>query len=136
MVILRNDGNGNFSLVDPDTIGIIHRAYSGITTGAIDNDGDLDMVVVGLDGDGDTIGHLYRNAGAGTFSFLRSFNGIDGYMGAFADLDHDGDIDVGDDFLDRSLDGQSGPLMTGFRRHEPRMLREHQIFRLRPTVVR
>ena len=100
MVILRNDGNGNFSLVDPDTIGIIHRAYSGITTGDIDNDGDLDMVVVGLDAAGDTIGHLYRNIGAGTFSFLRSFNGIDGYMGGFADLDHDGDLDLafaGDD---------------------------------------
>ena len=100
MIILKNDGAGNFSLVDPDAIGIIHRAYSGITTGDIDNDGDLDMVVVGLDSAGDTIGHLYRNIGAGTFSFLRSFNGIDGYMGAFADLDHDGDIDLafaGDD---------------------------------------
>ena len=102
LVILSNDGAGHFTLVDPDAIGIGHRAFSGITMGDIDNDGDLDMVLVGLDAAGETIGHLYRNLGAGTFAHLRDFTAIDGYMGGFADLDHDGDLDLafaGDDLV-------------------------------------
>ena len=99
LVILRNGVNG-FTLVDPAEIGIRHRAYSGVTTADIDNDGDFDMLLVGLDAAGETIGHLYRNHGSGTFGYLRSYLDIDGYMGAFADLDHDGDLDLvfaGDD---------------------------------------
>ncbi len=99
LVVLRNGGNG-FTLVDPGAIGITHRAYGGVTTADIDNDGDLDLLIVGLDAGGETIGHLYRNLGGGTFSYLRSFMDIDGYMGAFADLDHDSDVDLvfaGDD---------------------------------------
>ena len=97
--ILRNDGAGNFSVVDPDSIGIIHDAFSGITAADIDNDGDLDLLLVGLDGT-ETIGFLYRNTGQGMFSFIRAFSDIDGYMGGFADLDNDGDLDLvfaGDD---------------------------------------
>ena len=114
MIILRNDGAGGFTLVDPTGIGIEHRAYSGITMGDIDNDGDLDMAIVGLDAAGETVGHLYRNVGAGTFTHLRDFTGIDGYMAAFADLDHDGDVDLafaGDDLI--YLNGGSGTFSAG-----------------------
>ena len=98
--VLRNDGSGNFSSVDPDSIGIMHDAFSGVTPADIDNDGDLELLLVGLDSRGETIGHLYRNLGAGTFRHLRDFTNIDGYMGGFADLDNDGDLDLvfaGDD---------------------------------------
>lgn len=113
MIILNNDGSGNFSLVDPGARGIIHRAYSGVTMADIDNDSDLDMVVVGLDSTGQTIGHLYRNIGAGSFTLVRNFNGIDGYMGGFVDFDHDGDLDLafaGDDrvYLNEGL-GEFSP---------------------------
>lgn len=102
LVILRNDGAGNFSLVDPEAIGINHRAFSGATTADIDADGDLDMLLVGLDSSGETVAHLYRNLGVGTFEFLQHFSNIDGYMGGFADLDHDSDLDLvfaGDDLV-------------------------------------
>ncbi len=102
LVILRNNGTGEFSLVDPGSVGITHRAYSGVTSADIDNDSDLDMLLVGLDSSGDTIGHLYRNVGSGTFGFVRSFINIDGYMGGFSDLDNDGDLDLvfaGDDVV-------------------------------------
>ena len=102
LVILRNNGTGAFTLVDPDSVGITHQAYSGVTSADIDNDSDLDMLLVGLDSSGDTIGHLYRNIGSGTFAFARSFIDIDGYMGGFSDLDNDGDLDLvfaGDDVV-------------------------------------
>lgn len=97
--ILRNDGSGTFRAVDPDAVGIGRDAYSGVTAADVDNDGDVDLLLVGLAG-GDTIGYLYRNLGGGRFAFTRAFTGIDGYMGGFADLDHDGDLDLvfaGDD---------------------------------------
>ena len=102
LVILRNAGNGDFTLVDPGTIGVTHRSYAGATMGDIDTDGDLDMLLVGLDAAGRRVGHLYRNLGTGTFGHLRDFTDIDGYMGGFADLDHDSDLDLvfaGDDLV-------------------------------------
>ncbi len=114
LVILNNDGTGTFSLVDPDTIGITHRAFGGVTMADIDDDSDLDALLVGLDSSGDTVGHLYRNLGAGTFEFLRSFTSIDGYMGGFADLDHDGDVDLafaGDNLI--YLNDGAGTFSTG-----------------------
>jgi len=89
--ILGNDGAGdNFRKIDPDSIGIRHRAYGGVTTGDIDNDGDLDMILV----DAAESGHLYLNNGDGKFVFLRSFSRVDGYMAGLADLDNDTDLDL------------------------------------------
>lgn len=110
LVVLRNRGRGEFALVDPDAIGIRHRAYSGITTADVDNDGDLDMLLVGLDAAGETVGHLYRNRGGGVFEHVRDFLDVDGYMGGFADLDNDGDLDLafaGDDLVHLN-DGDGG----------------------------
>lgn len=107
--LLRNDGSGTFSAVDPDAVGIGRDAYSGVTAADVDSDGDVDLLLVGLAG-GDTVGHLYRNLGRGRFAFARTFTGIDGYMGGFADLDHDGDLDLvfaGDD-VSYLNDGRGG----------------------------
>lgn len=89
--ILRNNGGINrFTKMTPASLGIMHRAYGGVTTGDIDNDGDLDMILV----DAGENGHLYRNQGDGRFSFVRSFNRVDGYMAGLADLDNDMDLDL------------------------------------------
>ena len=100
LVVLRNEGRGEFTLVDPDAIGISHRAYSGVTMADMDSDGDLDMLLVDVDGSGDTVGHLYRNRGGGVFGHVSDFRDVDGFMGGFADLDNDSDLDLvfaGDD---------------------------------------
>jgi hypothetical protein len=89
--ILRNDGRlDHFTKIDPASIGINHRAYGGVTTGDIDNDGDLDIILV----DVRESGHLYFNNGYGKFTFVRSFPKVDVYMAGFADLDNDADIDL------------------------------------------
>ncbi len=96
--VLQNDGTGHFSLIPPDSIGIMHPGREGVTFGDIDNDGDLDLLLVG-----DVTGvfaYLYKNNGDGTFTFHHTFENIKGYMGGFADVDNDGDLDLifaGDD---------------------------------------
>ena len=104
--ILRNRGNGIFDLVDPDdilfpkvqiratTAGVEYtcQAGDGISMGDVDNDGDLDMLLVTFDAEK---AYLYFNRGDGTFSLGdQSWKGVEGYMGNFADLDHDGDLDL------------------------------------------
>ena len=93
--ILRNNGGfNNFTLVSPSSIGINHRAYAGVTTGDIDNDGDLDMILCNNVGSGVSEGYLYSNNCNGTFSHIRTFQNTDGYMAGLADLDNDGDLDL------------------------------------------
>jgi enediyne biosynthesis protein E4 len=87
--ILRNNGQGKFSLVSPASLGIRHQAADGITTADVDNDGDPDLLLAS-----DNIGHLYINQGKGKFTHKQTFRNTDGYMGGFADLDNDGDPDL------------------------------------------
>ncbi|GEM_PF-1568207 len=91
--ILRNDGNGNFTLVTPvSSIGINHGAGDGITMGDVDNDGDLDMLLVS--GGSVREAYLYKSNGDGTFKYHCQWKGVKGYMGGFGDLDNDGDLDL------------------------------------------
>ena len=99
LVVLRNDG-GLFTQVSAAGIGIDRDAASGITMADIDTDGDQDMLLVGLDATAEREGYLFRNDGGGTFTRVRTFTAIEGFMGGFADLDNDQDLDLvfaGDD---------------------------------------
>ncbi len=59
-----------------------------------DNDGWLDLFLIGSEGRG----HLFRNSGDGTFTETTAKAGVSSVNGAhkafFADLDHDGDLDL------------------------------------------
>jgi cytochrome c-type biogenesis protein CcmH/NrfG len=60
----------------------------------VDNDGRLDLFVIGTDGRA----HLFRNEGGSRFTDVSARAGMANLFGArkaiFADLDHDGDLDV------------------------------------------
>ena len=98
--ILRNEGNGIFTKVPRTSIGIQHRASSGISTGDLNNDGLTDLVLVDQDRDPlrrlgyDRIAYVYLNVGSGRFFFLGEIRGIPGFTVGLADLDNDGDLDM------------------------------------------
>jgi hypothetical protein len=89
-----------FTQVTAAALGIDRDAASGITMADIDTDGDQDMLLVDLTASDERIGYLFRNNGDGTFTRLQEFSSIEGFMGGFADLDNDQDLDLvfaGDD---------------------------------------
>ncbi len=120
--ILTNDGRGKFTLTDPRSIGIRQKALDGVTTADVDNDGDLDLLLTGSDGQG----HLYFNDGKERFTHAQSFTKTCGYMGGFGDLDNDGDLDLyfaGDTrvFLNDGAGGfSSGPKVSLEGVNDPR----------------
>ena len=93
LAVLRNDG-GVFTQVTAAALGIDRDAASGITMADIDTDGDQDMLLVDLDASDERVGYLYRNNGGGTFTRVQEFSSIEGFMGGFADLDNDQDLDL------------------------------------------
>jgi hypothetical protein len=93
--ILQNLGQGQFTVVPPESLGIQHRADDGISTSDVNNDGHMDLLLTSADQ-----GHLYLNQGDGKFRHQQSFENTRGYMGAFGDLNLDGYLDLvfaGDD---------------------------------------
>ena len=96
--IYRNNGNGTFTnktreagIVEPPSYGAI-----GIALGDYDGDGDLDLLVNGLDG---TPNRLYRNDGKWKFTEVAKQAGIlqpphNGFVCFFFDYNNDGRPDI------------------------------------------
>lgn len=99
LTVLRNEGGGAFSIVDPASIGIQHTAGTGITSADMDNDGDFDLMLVDNYWESpraqfERAAHLYRNTGAGQFVYIGRIAGFGGFTAGAADLDNDGDLDL------------------------------------------
>ncbi|MGE3274656.1 MAG: FG-GAP-like repeat-containing protein [Vicinamibacterales bacterium] len=102
LAVLRNDGAGAFTQVPPSLLGIQHRAASGVSSGDLDNDGLIDLVLVDRNRDGvdhpgfNRVAYLYLNAGGGRFTHAASIAAgtFGGFSAGLADLDNDGDLDL------------------------------------------
>ena len=86
---------GGFVRDDIERSGIsLPQGVAYATFGDYDNDGWLDLFVIG----GEGRGHLFRNRGNGTFVDVTAKAGVGDVKGArkalFADFDHDGDLDL------------------------------------------
>ncbi|MGE0040913.1 MAG: FG-GAP-like repeat-containing protein [Vicinamibacterales bacterium] len=100
--MLRNDGGGAFTVVPPASIGIHHRATTGISSGDLDNDGRIDLVLIDQDRDParrlgfDRAAYVYLNIGGGSFRFAGEVPSgrFGGFTAGLADLDNDGDLDI------------------------------------------
>jgi len=92
--IYQNDGNGNFSDSGIEMIDVYHSA---LAWGDYDNDGDLDLVVIGFGMMGiGKIAKIYENNGNGTFedSGITDLTPVASGSVAWADYDNDGDLDL------------------------------------------
>ncbi len=92
--IYQNDGNGTFS---DSGIEMIDVYSSGLAWGDYDNDGDLDLVVIGARmGAPGTVAKIYKNKGDGTFedSGITDLTAVASGSVAWGDYDNDGDLDL------------------------------------------
>ena len=89
-----NDGNGNFSEVSGTVFEGV--SSSSIAFADVDDDGDEDVMITGLNNSIQRIAKLYINDGSGNFSEVigTPFDGVFRGSIAFADVDGDGDKDV------------------------------------------
>lgn len=89
----KNIGGGQFSEHNPGSISGV--ATSSVLLGDLDGDGDQDLVLLG-DGNGPSLGILYRNDGSGLFAEINpgSIPGVYWVAASLGDLDGDGDPDL------------------------------------------
>lgn len=92
-LLYRNDGNARFTNSNAVLQGVYSNSLSKF--GDYDNDGDLDVILMGNDMSGLRHTAIYRNNGNGTFADLRA--GLtrqkEGCL-SWGDYDNDGDLDV------------------------------------------
>ena len=93
--IYQNDGSGTFS---PLNLGLPGVANNASKWGDLDGDGDLDLLITGLDNGGSGTAIVYENQGSGMFAPLSTqlvgvnegtSEGVD-----WGDFDSDGDLDL------------------------------------------
>jgi len=92
--IYQNDGDGNFS---DSGIEIIDVYTSSLAWGDYDNDGDLDLVLIGARmGAPGIVARIYKNKGDGTFedSGITDLTPVASGSVAWADYDNDGWLDI------------------------------------------
>lgn len=92
--VYRNKGDGTFE--DTGINNIPGISAGTINWGDYDNDGDLDLLLMGKDGSGTGISKVYRNQEDHTFedSGINNLIGFTEGSGVWGDYDSDGDLDI------------------------------------------
>lgn len=101
--LYRNDGSGSFSIIN--NAGFNPLSFGDIAVGDTDDDGDMDVLIMGSRMGSDIETEFYTNNGDGTFTWIVDAPfldlGVDGET-SLNDFDNDGDLDV---FLIGSAEG-------------------------------
>jgi len=93
IAIIYNNINGVFTDIGA---GLIGATDSACEWGDYDGDGDLDLVIAGIDDSfSNRIAKIYRNDGGGTFTdIVAGLTGVDLASVDWGDYDNDGDLDL------------------------------------------
>jgi hypothetical protein len=91
--VYRNDGGGVFSNINA---GLTPVSVSSGAWGDYDNDGDLDILLTGVDvANWVDVSRVYRNDGGGAFTDLQAgLQGVEQGSVAWGDCDNDGALDI------------------------------------------
>ena len=91
-----NDGSGTFTKNTSVSTTLIGAYRSGADFGDFDNDGDIDLLIVGYNTSNTPTSTLYENNGNGSFSVISGtgFTNVAWADVSFGDYDADGDLDV------------------------------------------
>jgi hypothetical protein len=73
--------------------GLVGAMDGSVAWGDYDNDGDLDLVVMGIDG-ATRYSRVYRNDGGGAFTATADLTGLEAGTAVWGDYDRDGDLDL------------------------------------------
>jgi hypothetical protein len=111
--IWRNMGDGTFAVTNPGLPGV---SQGGVATGDFDNDGNLDVLLSGVDAGGAVVCEVWRNQGGGTFSnFATDLPGVKAGALAWADFNNDGRLDI----LLAGFDADNNPIGRLYQNHTP-----------------
>jgi len=91
--IYKNNGDNSFS--ELDSIGIESGLFSSLNWGDYDNDGDLDLAIIGSSNTG-YFTKIYKNEGSDRFEEQTNISLLDYAQGVikWVDYDNDGDLDL------------------------------------------
>ncbi|MFA4907281.1 MAG: FG-GAP-like repeat-containing protein, partial [archaeon] len=107
--IYRNNGSNSFT--EQTEIGVTGVCQSSVAWGDYDNDGDLDILLTGIQSYGTNTSKIYRNNGDNSFTEQTGISLIRvGFSSAaWGDYDNDGDLDI---LLTGSSSSDTGPYVS------------------------
>lgn len=91
-IIFKNTGDFIFEKTEIELVGCLNGS---LCWGDYDSDGDLDLLITGMDNDSDFGSYIYKNEGLDSFTKVDpGFKQLQNSDCAWIDFDNDGDLDV------------------------------------------